>query len=259
MVRLAANLSLMFGDVPFLDRFDVAADCGFKAVEFMFPYDEDPAEIADRAKARSLQIVLFNCPAGDWAAGERGLAALPDRIDECRAGVGKAIEYARILSCPRLHLMAGLVPPKERSADHEKVYIENARFAADRLAEVSLELEVEAINTRVDVPHYFLNSSDAAMRYIERIGRSNVKFQYDIYHMQIMEGDLARRIEALLPSIGHMQLADNPGRGEPGTGEINYPWLLDRIDALGYSGWIGCEYKPAGATQDGLTWASTYL
>lgn len=259
MVRLAANLSTMFNEVPFLERFDAAADNGFKAVEFMFPYEAEADEVAARAKARALQTVLFNCPAGDWAGGDRGLGALPDRIDECRAGVEKAIEYAKALSCSKLHFMAGAVPPEQRTEEHERVYIENAQFAADLVAKEGIELLVEAINTRVDVPNYFINSSAEAMRLIERIGRPNVKFQYDIYHMQVMEGDLARRIETLLPSIAHIQLADNPGRNEPGSGEIDYPWLLNHIDALGYSGWIGCEYKPQGKTVDGLAWAKPYL
>lgn len=259
MVRLAANLSTMFQDAPFLDRFDRAADAGFAAVEFMFPYESPAEDVAAKARSRSLEVVLFNLPAGDWAGGDRGLAALPDRVEECRAGIAKALEYADALSCERLHLMAGVVPGAERTAAHEETYIANIRYAADALAKAGKTLLIEAINTRVDIPGYFLDNSAHAVRLIELVDRPNVQFQYDIYHMQIMEGDLARRIEALLPLIGHIQLADNPGRNEPGTGEIDYPWLLNRIDELGYQGWIGCEYKPLGNTEDGLGWASPYL
>ena len=256
MVKLAANLSMMFQDLPFLDRFNAAAEAGFSGVEFLFPYDHDAALIAERAQQCGLQVVLFNLPAGDWEGGERGIAALPDRVEEFRAGVAKGLDYARALGCPRLHLMAGKVPA---SAECRAALVANIAHAADLAAADNVEILIEPINTRVDIPGYFYGTSAEALSVIDEAGRANVRLQYDIYHMQIMEGDLARTIERLLPRIGHMQLADNPGRAEPGSGEINYPWLLSRIDALGYAGWIGCEYRPAGDTEAGLGWARDYL
>jgi hydroxypyruvate isomerase len=258
MTKLAANLSMMFTELPFLDRFDAAADAGFAAVEFMFPYDWPAEVVAERARRRDLAIVLFNTPSGDWSSGERGLAALSGRISECRAGVGTALAYARSLACPRLHLMAGIPGRDEASAARETL-IANIAFAADLVSGDGIDIMLEPINTRHDIPGYFYGTTEAAMGVIRDAGRPNVKLQYDIYHMQIMEGDLARSIERLLPLIGHMQLADNPGRGEPGTGEINYAWLLGKIDSLGYDGWIGCEYKPAAGTIQGLGWTAPYL
>lgn len=256
MVKLAANLSMMFQDLPFLDRFDAAEAIGFSGVEFMFPYDHDPADVAARAQKCGLEVVLFNLPAGDWARGERGIAALPDRVEELRAGVAKGLDYARTLGCPRLHLMAGKAPA---SAECRAALLSNIGYAADLAAADGIEILIEPINTRVDIPGYFYSTTEEALSVMDEAARSNVRLQYDIYHMQIMEGDLARTIERLLPRIGHMQLADNPGRAEPGSGEINYPWLLSHIDALGYDGWIGCEYRPAGDTKAGLGWARDYL
>lgn len=256
MVKLAANLSMMFQDLPFLDRFNAAAEAGFSGVEFLFPYDHDAALIAERAQQCRLQVVLFNLSAGDWEGGERGIAALPDRMEEFRAGVAKGLDYARALGCPRLHLMAGKAAA---SAECRAALVANIAHAADLAAADNVEILIEPINTRVDIPGYFYGTSAEALSVIDEAGRANVRLQYDIYHMQIMEGDLARTIERLLPRIGHMQLADNPGRAEPGSGEINYPWLLSRIDALGYAGWMGCEYRPAGDTKAGLGWARDYL
>jgi hydroxypyruvate isomerase len=256
MVKLAANLSMMFQDLPFLDRFDAAEAAGFSDVEFMFPYDHDPAEVAVRARKCGLKVVLFNLPAGDWAGGERGIAALPDRTEEFRAGVAKGLDYARTVACPRLHLMAGKAP---NSAECRAALVANIVYAADLAAADGIDILIEPINTRVDIPGYFYGTTDEALSVMDEAARDNVRLQYDIYHMQIMEGDLARTIERLLPRIGHMQLADNPGRAEPGSGEINYTWLLSHIDALGYDGWIGCEYRPAGDTKAGLGWARPYL
>jgi len=258
MVKLAANLSMMFTEMPFLDRFAAAARAGFKAVEFMFPYEEDAGTVAGALRDNSLELALFNMPAGDWAAGERGLGALPGREAEFREGVRKARDYALALRCTRLHLMAGKTGGMEPSACNAAL-VANVQFAADLLLPNGIEVLLEPINTRVDIPGYHYDTSGAAMDVIARSGRPNVRLQYDIYHMQIMEGNLARTIERLLPSIGHIQLADNPGRGEPGTGEINFPWLFERIDALGYNGFIGCEYKPVTETSSGLSWATPYL
>ncbi|WP_116090464.1 2-oxo-tetronate isomerase [Sphingomonas crusticola] len=256
MVKLAANLSMMFTEAPFLERFALAADAGFTAVEMMFPYEVPAAEVADHLRRHGLAMVLFNIPAGDWAGGERGIGALPDRVDEFRAGAQKALDYARILACPRLHLMAGKAPAGEES---RRTLIDNIRYAANLVVGDKIDILLEPINTRVDVPGYFYDTTAPVLDIIREAGAPNVKLQYDIYHMQIMEGDLARTIERLLPSIGHIQLADNPGRGEPGTGEINYSWLLEHIDRLGYDGYVGCEYKPAAQTQDGLGWTKPYL
>jgi hydroxypyruvate isomerase len=257
LIKLAANLSMLFNELPFIDRFAAAADAGFKAVEFLFPYDWPPEVLAERLAGR-LEVALFNMPAGDWAAGERGLGALPDRIDEFRAGAHTALDYARALGCKRLHLMAGLTSGSDLAAAR-RTLIENVRYAADLAAGDGIQVLLEPINSRVDMPGYFYSTSAAGLSVIAEAERDNVKLQYDIYHMQIMEGDLARSIERLLPDIGHIQLADNPGRGEPGTGEINYPWLLARLDALGYGGFVGCEYRPAQGTLQGLGWAAPYL
>lgn len=258
MVKLAANLSMMFTELPFLDRFAAAAGNGFKAVEFLFPYEAPPEVVADRARSSGVETVIFNFPAGDWGGGERGIGALPNRVKEFRAGVLKAFEYAQALNCPRLHLMAG----KTDGLDQKKarrVLTDNIAYAADRAASEDIDILLEPINTRVDIPGYFYDTTAKAMDVIDAVDRANVKLQYDIYHMQIMEGDLLRTIERLLPRIGHMQLAANPGRGEPNAGEINYPWLLEEIDRIGYGGWIGCEYKPAAGTIEGLGWAKPYL
>ncbi len=256
MIRLAANLSMMFDDLPFLERFDAAADAGFKGVEFLFPYEVDASTIAARAASRDLSIVLFNFPPGDWGAGERGIAAMPDRVADFRASTTRALDYASALHCPRLHVMAGKVQADERT---RATLVQNIAFAADAAASHGIDILLEPINTRVDMPGYFYATSAAAMAVIDEVARSNVRLQYDIYHMQIMEGDLARTIERLLPHIGHMQLADNPGRTDPGTGEINYRWLLDYIDRLGYEGWIGCEYRPKEGSSNNLAWAEQYL
>ena len=257
MVKLAANLSMMFTEIPFAERFAAAGKAGFDAVEFLFPYELSEQEVAAAARDAGVETVIFNFPAGDWAGGERGLGALAGRTEEFRAGVPRALSYARALGCPRLHLMAG-----KPTGDHDtarRTLVENIRYAADVVSADGIDILLEPINTRVDIPGYFYDTTQAAMAVIEEVGRSNVKLQYDIYHMQIMEGDLARSIERLLPAIGHVQLADNPGRGEPGTGEINYGWLLARLDALGYEGSVGCEYKPTNGTLAGLAWARPYL
>ncbi|OJW76191.1 MAG: hydroxypyruvate isomerase [Sphingomonadales bacterium 63-6] len=258
MTKIAANLSLMFNEVEFLDRFGAAAGAGFRAVEFMFPYAYPAMNIARAARAAGVEIVLFNTPAGDWENGDRGIAAHPDREAECREGVMTALDYAKALDCKSLHLMAGKVPDTDLAAARECL-IGNARYAADLAAAQGIDILLEPINTRVDIPGYFYDTTSAVMEIIGEIDRPNVKLQYDAYHMQIMEGDLARTIERLLPSIGHIQIADNPGRNEPGTGEIAFDWLLQQIDALGYAGAIGCEYRPMGDTVEGLGWATRYL
>jgi hydroxypyruvate isomerase len=259
MIRLAANLTMMFSELPFLDRFDAAAAAGFKAVECVSPYVEPAAAIRERLERCGLTFALFNLPAGNWAEGERGLGADPARRDEFRRSVDLALGYARATGCRTLHLMAGKFASGGDRAAWTRTLVANVRFAADAVAADGVTVVLEPINTRVDMPDYFYDTSAAVVAVMDAVDRPNVKLLYDIYHMQIMEGDLARTVERLLPRIGHIQLADNPGRGEPGTGEINYAWLLPRLDALGYQGWIGCEYKPAAGTVAGLAWAAPYL
>jgi 2-dehydrotetronate isomerase len=262
MPRFAANLSMMFQDIGFLDRFDAAARAGFKGVEFLFPYDHPPEAIAERLERNRLSLALFNTVPGDWNGGERGLAALPGREREFRDGVDKAIVYARATNCPLLHTMAGLWPvgPDEHGRDRaegEQVYVDNLRWAADRAASAGLTCVIEPINTR-DIPGYFLNYTGQAMRIIEAVGRPNLQLQLDLYHVQIMEGDLATRMRAIAGHYPHVQIAGNPGRHEPDIGEINYPYLFELFDELGYAGWIGCEYRPRGDTVAGLGWANGY-
>ncbi len=256
MPRFAANLTMLFNEVPFLDRFEKAAAAGFTGVEYLFPYDFPVEELVAKLKANNLQQVLHNLPAGNWGAGERGIAILPERVDEFRAGVDKAIAYATALGCPQVNILAGIAPA---GADREVLhttFVNNLKFAAPKIKEAGLKLLIEPINTR-DIPGFFLNYTKQAKAIIEEVGSDNLFIQYDIYHMQIMEGDLARTIEANLPQIAHIQLADNPGRFEPGTGEINYAFLFRHLDAIGYTGWVGCEYKPKGETTAGLGWLKT--
>ena len=258
MPKLNANLSMMFNEVEFTNRFAAAARAGFKGVEFLFPYAYDKQQLAEVARGHNLQVVLFNMPPGDFDAGDRGLACDPARAGEFQAGVGKAIDYAVALGCKQLHCMAGLKPRGVNEEKMRETYIDSLRFAGRELAKHGLTLLIEAINTR-DIPGFYLNTSRQAFDIIHYAAVPNLKFQYDIYHMQIMQGDLAPTIEKHVAQIGHMQLADTPGRHEPGTGEINYPFLFAHIDKIGYQGWIGCEYRPAGNTEAGLGWAKPYL
>jgi hydroxypyruvate isomerase len=254
MPKFAANLSFLFADAPFPERFARAAAAGFAGVEYLFPYDFPAKDVADWLASADVEQVLFNLPPGDWAAGDRGLACLPHRQGEFAESVDLALDYAMILDCPRLHCMAGLRPAGVAEAELETTYVANLRHAADRLATAGVTVMVEPINSRIDMPGYWLDDIGKAVRLLDAIGRDNVKLQLDLYHAQIIQGDLARTIEAKLPRIGHIQIADNPGRNEPGTGEINYPYLFDLLDRLGYDGWVGCEYKPKTTTEAGLGW-----
>lgn len=258
MIQLAANLSMLFPEHPFLDRFAAAARAGFRGVEFLFPYEHPPETVAERLRAAGLQQVLFNLPPGDWEKGERGLAALPGREAQFREGLNLAITYASALGCTRLHAMAGLVPAGGNKEAMRRVYLNNLRHAAERLADEGIDLLIEPINTR-DIPGFFLNTTTQAKAIIEEVGAPNLKLQFDVYHCQISEGDVTRRFEALLPLIGHVQIAGNPARNEPHVGEVNYEHVLQRIDELGYQGWIGCEYRPKAGTVEGLgAWAQPY-
>ena len=255
MPRLAANLSMLFPELEFLERFAAARGAGFRYVEYQFPYAHAPQEIARHAHAAGVQVVLHNLPAGDMARGERGIACLPGREREFRDSVERAIEYAKVVGCPRLNCLAGLAP---RSRPHFDVLVANVRAAARRLGEVGIELVIEPINTR-SVPGFFLTTSAQAIDVLNAAGEGNARLQYDVFHMQVMQGDLAHTIERLLARIGHIQIADVPDRHEPGSGEINFQFLLRHLDAIGYSGWVGCEYNPSGDTLEGLKWAKQYL
>jgi hydroxypyruvate isomerase len=255
MPKLAANLSTLFTEVDFLARFAAARRAGFRYVEYQFPYAWPAQEIARAARDAAVQVVLHNAPAGDMARGERGIACLPGREREFGDGVERAIEYATAVGCKRLNCIAGLAPADRT---HFDVLVVNVRHAARRLAEVAIELVIEPINTR-SVPGFFLTRSAQAIDVLNAAGEANARLQYDLFHMQIMEGDLERTIERLLGRIGHIQIADVPDRHEPGTGEINFAFLLPQLDRLGYAGWVGCEYNPRGDTIAGLTWAKPYL
>ena len=253
MPRFAANLTMLFTEVPFLDRFEHAAKAGFEAVEFLFPYAWPAAEIRQRLDANGLTLVLHNLPAGDWDAGERGIACHPDRISEFREGVSKAVAYATALGVRQVNCLAGKAPAGVADDVLRQTFVENLRFAAAELKKAGLRLLIEPINT-FDIPGFYLNRTTQAVSILVEVGADNAFVQYDIYHAQRTEGELASTMQKYLPRIGHIQLADNPGRNEPGTGEINYPFLFAHLDRIGYDGWIGCEYKPATTTEAGLDW-----
>ncbi|HTN62407.1 MAG TPA: 2-oxo-tetronate isomerase [Devosia sp.] len=257
MPKFAANLSMLYQEHGFLDRFAAAARDGFAAVEYVAPYDQDKAAIAERLRANGLSQVLFNLPPGNWAAGERGIGCLPDRRDEFRAGVDLAIEYAHALDCPQVNCLAGIAPAGATRDELEAVLVENLRYAAGKLQDAGIRLLIEPINQR-DIPGFFLTGTDHAERVLEQVGSDNLLIQYDFYHVQIMQGDLVSGYLRLQHKIGHVQIADNPGRGEPGSGEINYPYIFDALDQAGYAGWVGAEYKPRAGTSQGLTWLSAH-
>ncbi|MEL7467685.1 MAG: 2-oxo-tetronate isomerase [Pseudomonadota bacterium] len=250
MPKFAANLSMMFNEHDFLDRFAAASKCGFRGVEFLFPYDFDPSEIRAALDAHGLQQALFNAPPGDWQAGERGMSAIPGREQEFRDTFQQALEYAAVIGPGAIHVMAGNAAGKSAQA----TFVDNLSWAAEEAGD--RVLVIEPINSR-DMPSYFLNRSDQAMAIINTVGAPNLKLQFDLYHAQIMEGDLTRRMERLAQEIGHIQIAGVPERHEPDDGELNFSFLFEQMDALGYSGWVGCEYRPRGRTEDGLGWLQT--
>lgn len=253
MPKFAANLTMMFNEVPFLDRFENAARAGFEAVEFLFPYAFAAADIKSRLDGNHLKLVLHNLPAGNWDAGERGIACLPGREGEFRAGVGKAIEYAKALRVPQVNCLAGKAPAGVDEAELKETFVANLKFAAAELGKAGLKLLIEPINT-FDITGFYLSRTVQALAILDAVGADNAFVQYDIYHAQRMEGELAATMEKHLSRIGHIQLADNPGRHEPGTGEINYSFLFAHLDRIGYRGWVGCEYKPTKDTSTGLDW-----
>jgi 2-dehydrotetronate isomerase len=262
MPKFAANLTMMYTEHAFLDRFAAASKDGFKAVEFLFPYDFKPEEIKTRLTDNNLTQALFNAPPGDWANGERGIASLPGREDEFKKSIEKALQYAAVLGNKKLHVMAGLLAKEENRAAHREIYLKNIAYAATEAQNAGITIVLEPINTR-DIPGFFLNHQHEAQQICDEINAPNLQVQFDIYHCQIVEGDIATKLKRDMKrpnaGIGHIQIAGVPERHEPNIGELNYPYLFDLIDSLGYEGWIGCEYKPKAGTSEGLGWLKPYL
>jgi hydroxypyruvate isomerase len=258
MPRFAANLSMMYNEHAFLDRFAAAARDGFKAIEFLFPYEFRAGELKARLDAHALTQALFNAPPGDWSRGERGIASLPGREDEFKRSVDTALDYARVLGNRKLHVMAGLIAADQSRDKHRDVYLKNLAYAAQAAQAEQITVVIEPINTR-DIPGYFLNRQDDAQAICAEVGASNLQVQFDCYHCQIVEGDLAMKLRRDMAGIGHIQIAGVPERHEPDIGEINYPYLFELIDSLGYDGYIGCEYRPRAGTSAGLGWVRPYL
>ena len=257
MPKLCANLSMMLNEVPFLDRFEAAAEAGFRGVEFLFPYDFPAPEIRTRLDAVGLQQVLFNGPPGDWAGGERGTASLPGRQAEFRDGILRALDYAAALGNTMIHVMAGIPGPDVAPVTAAALYAANLAWAAEQASPAGVKLLIEPINHR-DMPRFHLNTMAQGAAIVDAIGRDRLGLQFDVYHCQVTEGDVTKRMEAFMPVIAHIQIADVPARNEPGTGEIGWEYIFGRIDSLGYSGWVGCEYRPAGDTVSGLSWRKRF-
>jgi hydroxypyruvate isomerase len=255
--KFAANLSFLYQEHGFLERFAAAARDGFEAVEYLAPYAEPKERVAETLQQHALTLALFIVPSGDWAAGERGIACLPQRSEEFRAGVTTALDYAEALDCEKVNVISGLVPAGADPEQLEATLVENLRWAAPRCADRGVKLLLEPINLR-DIPGFFLSTTRHAERVLERVGHDNLYIQYDFYHMQVMQGDLVPTFDRLRGRVAHVQIADNPGRNEPGTGEINYGFVLSELDRLGYDGWVGCEYKPKTTTTEGLRWLAQY-
>jgi len=253
MPQFAANLTMLFNEYPFMERFEKAAKSGFQAVEFLFPYAYSAHEIRQQLDQNNLRLVLHNFPPGDWDAGERGIACMPDRVEEFQAGVTKAIEYATVLGVNQLNCLAGKTPEGIDPSLLRKTFIANLKYAAAALKKANIKLLIEPINT-YDIPGFYLTKTEQALDILNEVDSDNLFIQYDIYHAQRMEGELSKTLERNISKIAHIQLADNPGRNEPGTGEINYAYLFKLIDRIGYAGWIGCEYKPSNQTESGLGW-----
>jgi hydroxypyruvate isomerase len=257
MPKLAANLSWLYQELPLLERFAAAAAAGFKAVEILFPYEAPAETVAALLAKHGLQQALFNLPPGDWAKGERGFAAVPSREATFEAAFEQALAYARVVKCPKLHVMAGMVPAGVSRAAMTETFVANLKRAAPKAAAAGIMLVLEPLNDR-DVPGYYMSTTTQAAEICAAVGAANLKIQFDVYHAQIMEGDVTRRIERLAPQIGHVQIAGNPDRNEPDIGELDYHHVLAVLDRVGYDGWIGLEYKPRGATNAGLGWAKRY-
>ena len=258
MPKFSANLSFLYAELPFLDRFAAAAQDGFPAVEYVSPYEHPPEAVAEALADNGLAQALFNLPPGDWAGGERGIGCLPDRVDEFRASVDTAIRYGKALGCPKINCLAGIAPAGADPVELGATLVANLKYAAPRLAEAGIKLLLEPINLR-DIPGFFVSTTHHAERILAAVGSDNLFIQYDIYHTQVMQGDLIPTYDRLRDRIAHIQIADNPGRNEPGTGEINYAFVLPELDRLGYDGYVGCEYKPKAGTSAGLGWMKPYL
>jgi hydroxypyruvate isomerase len=258
MPRLAANVSMLFTEVGFPERFAAARKAGFRAVEYQYPYELKAEDVAHAAREAGVQVVLHNVPRGDAQRGEHGNACLPGREQAFRDGLERAVEYARAAACPQLHCLAGVVPAQADRRELHATYVANLRYAAGRLKREGMRLLIEPLSERT-VKNYFLGGTAQAIAVLDELGADNAFLQYDFFHIQLLEGNLAAKAERLLARIGHMQVADAPGRHEPGSGEINFDFLLKHVDAIGYAGWIGCEYNPAGDTLEGLRWAKPYL
>ena len=258
MPKFSANLSFLYQQHGFLERFAAAAADGFPAVEYLGPYAEPKEKVAEALQSAGLAQALFNVPSGDWAGGERGIACLPDRVEEFRAGVATALDYAQALHCPKVNVISGLVKPGADLGRLEDTLVDNLKYAAPRCADAGVKLLIEPINLR-DIPGFFLSTTKHAERILERVGHDNLYIQYDFYHLQVMQGDLMPTFERLKDRIAHVQVADNPGRNEPGTGEINYRYIFAALDRLGYDGYVGCEYKPIAGTSEGLGWMKELL
>lgn len=258
MAQFAANLTMLFTEVPFLERFEKAHNAGFKAVEFLFPYAFEGHVLSQKLEQYGLEQALFNMPPGDWDAGERGFAAIPGRENEFKESVDIALAYAKALNCKKVHAMSGLIDERFSYEKHVNTFIQNIRYAADAFAKHGIELMIEPLNNR-DVPNYFVANQRVAVELIKQVDRPNVKLQLDLYHAQIMDGDLTHLIQDLALYTGHIQIASIPERHEPSEGEVNYPYLFNILDKSGYKGWIGCEYNPKNKTEDGLAWVQPYL
>lgn len=257
MPKFAANLSMMFNELPFLERFEAAAAQGFQAVEFLFPYDYSAELLAEKLRSNSLQQVLFNTAPGNAEAGEWGLAAIPGREQDARADIDRALTYAIALNCPSVHVMAGVVPPGEDWQRYRATFIDNIRYAADRFARRGVKVLIEALSPQVK-PHYLFSSQHQAAELVEAINHPNVFVQFDFFHAQLVDGNISGLMRSLAGRYAHIQIASVPERHEPDDGELNYPWLFEQLDALGYQGWIGCEYRPRGDTTVGLDWLRPY-
>ena len=253
MPRFAANLSMLFTEYPLIERFDRAAAAGFEAVEFLFPYDEDVAAIKEALDRNGLQQVLFNLPAGDFAAGDRGFANDPGRVDEFREGVARALEIAVTLGCPRLNCLVGMTLDDVPLETQWKTVIANLQYAAGQAQQMDVLQIFEPLNT-IDTPGFLLSTTAQALTVLDNVGHENLKVQYDVYHAQRMEGNICATLKQWLPSIGHIQIADSPARNEPGTGELNYPFIFSHLDSIGYDGWVSLEYRPSSSTEDSLGW-----
>ncbi|MFO1284851.1 MAG: 2-oxo-tetronate isomerase [Burkholderiales bacterium] len=256
MPRFAANLSFLFNEVPFLDRFAEAAHAGFRAVEFTFPYEFQARDIAERAQSRNLDVVLFNAPPGDFAAGDRGLASVPGREHDFHASIATAFRYAQLIGCKRLHVMSGVAPieaDRDELERRRRLLIRQLKEVCADAAAQGITILIEPINPR-DMPGYFLRTQAQAHAIREEVGAPNLKIQFDLYHAQIVEGDLTEKLRKYIAHVGHVQIAGVPGRNEPDTGEVNYAHLFRVLDELRYDGWIGCEYRPASGTESGLAW-----